>query len=82
MYKVKVIVQPKDQSIPEAAYSKVYYEGTFIPKHEDCEKPKIKEQVTRYLNRLLQGKNPHLSFEFTISTSKIKDDFVVCEDKE
>lgn len=81
MYLVKVIVQPTKPSDPSIRYSKTYYEGVFMPKMRECPLDKLKNQVRDYLERKLLETNPGLEFDFKITTNKLKDDFLVCEDK-
>lgn len=81
MYAVKVIIQPNKPSDPSAKYSKVYHEGIFIPKNKECDAIKIKQQVQDYINGKLTEQNPGLVFDYKISTKKLQDDFLVCEDK-
>jgi hypothetical protein len=79
MYKVKVLIQPKNTKRPEEHYQKTCYDGIYISKEKEAEASTVKKDVWNYLEPRIKGK-PGMTFELiSISITKLPRDFVVCE---
>lgn len=76
-YVVKVVIKPQ-------GFNKVYLEGIFIPKGEECSASKIKEQCWDFIKTKIKydqfGIVPE-QVEKEIKVKALPYDFLVCEDK-
>lgn len=76
-YVVKVLIKPQ-------GFNKVYLEGIFIPKGDECSASKIKEQCWDFIKTRIKysqlGIDPE-QVEKEIKVKALPCDFLVCEDK-